>query len=1012
MHMKIFESKKILLALILCCLTGTGIADAADRIVNPDAGGATTDEITGQDFTGLPNDESVTSGGAIYNEGAISQISASTFTENTAVSEDGSAYGGAIYNTGTINSIMGNSFSGNSAEGSKTSMSSVSYGGAIYNSGEIDGIAGCDFIDNSAVSETQYGEADGGAVYNSGAIGSITDSNFTKNTANRVAGSSSEAGGSGGAIYNSGTIGSIVETTFDSNVAGSRGGAINNVGSGSKIESIADSVFTGNEAAEGGAISNNSGTINEITNNTFKGNTATSGGAIYNNNGTIEIITGSTFSENSATNGGAIYLGSSGTVSSITESTFVGNEATNGGAIYFARGSIESIIGSCFDGNSATSNGGAIYIARGTIESIVGSCFYDNSATSNGGAIYITSSNSTIDSISESTFEGNTAGSDGGAIYNTNSGTISEISGSSFSGNNAGSNGGAIYNAGTISSIKNTSFTENSATKDGGAIYTTSDLTIVADGADVVFSGNSAGGEGDAIYMASSAGTVNFELSNGGSIYLYDSVSGETGYGVGISGDGTFYLLNDLEGAALSVGSADGSGSLTLNTVNGEVHSYSVSSFTLAGDINMQVDVDLASGEMDTFKAGSYTFASDDTMITITGMNFINEGSVSIGEESTIYFSADSELGSHISVSESAATAYTPIYLYNVTSGTDENGLYFSFLNAGNNPAVLASSVSQMALYGAMNMMFSYNFEHSDYFMKLPSDLRLAKGEQDRAKKSSSKVKENDPKRIAYYNQHEMANRGAWFRSFAANESVSYRGGLQSRDKYWGGLVGLDSSLREHGDGWASVFTGYIGTIGIRQSYSGGHIKQHGALIGVTESFYKKNFYTAWTAAAGFTRADEHTMYGREKSRNNAWGVAGKFGWNIEFAGGKFALLPTFTASYSTVDPEDYVNGADVNITGSGLRAVQLNPNVKFIVNLRDGWQPYLTVGEVWTVGQSSSMQANGDKLEEPELKAYTEYGIGVQKRWAASRDAFAQVLGHSGGRDGILVNAGIRWNF
>ncbi len=1074
----------------------------------PDGGamynsGGTINEITDSTFTGNIANDSSGLGGAIYNSGGtIESIKNSYFQSNTAGTN-----GGAIYNSSgssnSIGSIEGSYFLGNSA---------TSSGGAIYNStGNIKSIAGSHFEENNATS--------GGAIYNnsgsSSKIESISESYFQDN---RVT-------SNGGAIYNNnGTIQDIKNSYFQENTAATNGGAIYNSSGNSKIESIAESYFRGNSATSGGAIYNNSGSINSIAESNFEGNNATNGGAIYNSTGSIGDISGGsfvgnssgddggaiyndsgsigafsgvTFDSNSASgDGGAIYnSGSIGADSGISDSVFEGNSATNGsggaiynvgtvgeisdgsfvenssgdngGAIYnsgtigadsgisdsvfegnsatdgsggaiYNIGTIGEISDGTFEGNSAGDNGGAIYNDSGSIGTISGVIFDSNIAEGDGGAIYNGGSIGADSGISDSAFEGNSA-TNGGAIFNV--GTMSTLTNASFYDNsatgnggaiyttgdlnvvadgvdvvfsgNSAANGGAIYTTGTMSTLTNASFYDNSATGNGGAIYTTGDLNVVADGGSVVFSGNSAG-EGDAIYMDNAEGTIAFSLSNGGSVILEDSISGEDGYSVVVSGDGsdaTFYLLTDAYNADFSAGN------VTVNTINNEIHTYAFKSFSLTGDVEFVADVDLANEMMDGITAESY--GELDGTINISGMNLISDT-----DKDAIKISfADDELKEHVTSSvgvlpDSAnqQKAYTPIREYNISFDNGGDGISFVFDNAGFNPAVMAPEVEQAAVYRAMNMIFEYNFEHSDYFMKLPAEVRLAKREAAKAKKSAAKMKESDARKPAFYNQNEMTARGAWFRTFASNESVSYRGGWESRDKYYGGLVGFDSSLREHGDGWASVFTGYAGFLGIRQSYSGGHIKQRGGIVGVTESFYRKNFYTAWTAAVGVMKADEHTMYGHEKSRNNTWGVAGKLGWNFEFGGGKFALLPTFTVSYSTVNPEDYTTAADVDISGSGVRAVQLNPNVKFIVNLRDGWQPYLTVGEIWTVGQSSSVDATWagkrHKLDELELRPYTEYGLGVQKRWANERDAYVQVLGHSDGRDGILVNAGLRWNF
>ena len=51
--------------------------------------------------------------------------------------------------------------------------------------------------------------------------------------------------------------------------------------------------------------------------------------------------------------------------------------------------------------------------------------------------------------------------------------------------------------------------------------------------------------------------------------------------------------------------------------------------------------------------------------------------------------------------------------------------------------------------------------------------------------------------------------------------------------------------------------------------------------------------------------------------------------------------------SYTFVNTFDYKNAAGVNIESDPLHTIQLNPSVRFIANLKNGWQPYASVGMV-----------------------------------------------------------------
>ena len=465
------------------------------------------------------------------------------------------AKGGAIYNTSTNAANIYADFIGNYAKVSSSSSSSSSKGGAIYNKGTIGDITG-DFIGNYASSySSRYGSYSyGGAIYNDRTIGNITG-DFIGNYASASAAyypPSSE----GGAIYNNGTIGDII---------------------GDFIGNYASADYS----SEGGAIYNSyDGTIGNITGDFIGNYTSFSVGAIYNS-GTIGDITGdfignyassstTTSSSSSGSAGGAIY--NRGTIGNIT-GDFIGNYVSSsgassykGGAIY-NKGTIGDITGD-FIGNytsGRSSEGGAIYNSDyGTIGNItgdfIGNYVYTSSAyDSSGGAIY-NSDKGIIDDITGD-FIGNYASSDsssyaysqGGAIYNR--GTIKNIVNSSFINNYAKSEkykaqGGAIYavtyyGGGTIKNIVNSSFINNYAksetgTAQGGAIYASSDINIVADNGESLFSGNYVEKAGvkksNAIYMDGS--DLKLSSVNNGTITFDDDIDGNA-YGIVVNGDGT-----------------------------------------------------------------------------------------------------------------------------------------------------------------------------------------------------------------------------------------------------------------------------------------------------------------------------------------------------------------------------------------------------------------------------------------------------------------------------------------
>jgi CSLREA domain-containing protein len=233
-----------------------------------------------------------------------------------------------------------------------------------------------------------------------------------------------------------------------------------------------------------------------------------SGGGLYQ---VFIVSTGSlTLDRLTVTLGRNFYKGggafNSGTLT-ITNSTFLSNGAGKGGGVYNFGGNL-TITNSSFRRNGAGNNvpgdndGGGVYNFGGVL-TVTDSNFSQNGAYSEGGGIYISSGTATI---TNSTFSLN--GDQfiyGSGIYAA-SGTLT-VTKSTFSSNNANSGGGIFIASGTNANIANSTFSGNTS-HHGGGIVTLGVTTIK----NSTFSGNGA------------AGGVGGALSNGGTLYLYNTI--------------------------------------------------------------------------------------------------------------------------------------------------------------------------------------------------------------------------------------------------------------------------------------------------------------------------------------------------------------------------------------------------------------------------------------------------------------------------------------------------------
>ena len=619
----------------------------------------------------------------------------------------------------------------------------------------------------------------------------------------------------------------------------------------------------------------------------------------------------------------------------------------------------------------------------------------------------------------------------------------------------------------TVGGIENSSFIGNYAVaKDGiargGAIYTITDLKLTAkDGYTSVFAGNYVsdkdGTRDEGIYVNGTELTLNTET--GGQILMDDMINGYEGYSLSLEGDGTgaIYLnrpvtaqkydenagglvstaatINVNNGANVYLNNETNIDNNNLNMnggfvslINNTIGVSALNSMTVSADTDIVADVDLAAKEMDRFTAASY--GEHTGSLNVVGMNILKDAVES--EDVTAVYFAEPGLKDHVTTSMSEVpdsfqmTAYTPIYKYNVTYDNENeydgkgDGGYFLFTrgdkilggggSTGNdsdafNPAVLATPVANLAAgQAAVNEAFKYVFEHADAFTQLPAMERYAKINANKYALSTD-FNDNMP---SYAEQ--LQNKAVWFRPYTTFESINLDNGPDVDAITYGSLVGFDGDFKEMKNGWHRVFTGYAGYMGSSLNYSGVDTTMNGGLLGFTETFYKGNFWTAITASAGASVGESHTMYGKEDYTSLLAGVGSKTGYNFEFKDGKFIIQPIMYLSYTFVNTFDYKNAAGVNIESDPLHTIQLNPSVRFIANLKGGWQPYASVGMVWNLMNESKVTANNVKLPEMSVKPYVEYGVGVQRNWADKFTAFLQAMIRNGGRNGIALTGGFRF--
>lgn len=625
--------------------------------------------------------------------------------------------------------------------------------------------------------------------------------------------------------------------------------------------------------------------------------------------------------------------------------------------------------------------------------------------------------------------------------------------------------GGAIYSAGDITikahggydAVFKDNYTLNNSVKDYNAIYVARNGYYEA-----VTDENGELTDYKAVFAPA---TLRLDAKDGGRIFMYDKISGDNGslsasntqqdpkprdiedfqyeydetphYNVKFTGDetGYIYLLNDVENSPnvslddtnlyLGRESVLNNSRFSLNSgnlqlANNQIGTMELNSFHLGGTANVSVDADLANAQMDRITADEYTAAENASL----NVNYINLLSDAKQDETKIQFAEDG-LKDYVNYTGVSPISYTPIWKYNVNYNKDDG--YFTFSRGGStggesgnpsvtppveafNPAVLSTpAAAQTGAAATMGQVFNYAFQHSDNYLNIPYLERIAAKNANKYALSPTGDATDTGNFSPLFTHNEKDS--IWVKPYASFENIPLKNGPKVSNITYGTLIGYDSKFQHLKHGWDRIWTGYIGYTGASQRYSGVDSTQNGGLIGGTMTMYKGNFFNATTLSTGAIVGNNRTMYGNEDFTMLIAGIANKTGYNFEFKEGKFIIQPSMLMSYTFVNTFDYTNAADVRINSEPLHALQLAPGVKFIGNIKGGWQPYASVNMVWNLLDKSDVTANNVKLPEMSIKPYVQYGVGIQKRFNNDNMMiFGQAMIQNGGRNGISLSGGFRW--
>ena len=307
--------------------------------------------------------------------------------------------------------------------------------------------------------------------------------------------------------------------------------------------------------------------------------------------------------------------------------------------------------------------------------------------------------------------------------------------------------------------------------------------------------------------------------------------------------------------------------------------------------------------------------------------------------------------------------------------------------------ALVASPVAAQ-LGGYLQQLNSYN----QAFMNM--DMYMLSNKKDReAQKEASAINERGT---------------VWVSPYGEFGTTPVHNGPNASTSLYGVYLGGNSQLKDLGNGWEGMYGAYIGYNGSRQGHNGATTYQNGGTLGLTGMVFKNDFFAGTTINVGAGGGKHDTCFNdNDHFALLSTGIAAKTGYNWELADGKFIIQPSLLASYSYIHTFDEWNSSGLNVDSDGVHAIQVEPGLKFIGNLKNGWQPYAGVSFVYSIWDKTHFRLsnNAGRANLPNLSVnpYVRYGLGLRKVWGDKVSGFAQIYFMSGGRNGIGLHGGFR---
>lgn len=303
-----------------------------------------------------------------------------------------------------------------------------------------------------------------------------------------------------------------------------------------------------------------------------------------------------------------------------------------------------------------------------------------------------------------------------------------------------------------------------------------------------------------------------------------------------------------------------------------------------------------------------------------------------------------------------------------------------------------------MQTSGYINQLQSYN----QGFKSMDTYMMLNKNERAELRNAGKELSETDDNSVLPPTRLLDESRELWARPYAVIENIQFKNGPNVKNITYGSYFGVDTEMVEFGDGYSGnvgLFAGYNGS---HQNYDNVGVYMNGGTLGISGSIYKGNAFAGVTTSAGAHTGKADSGVSDYDVVVLSSGVAGKAGYNFEFMDGSFIVQPSFEISYTYVDSFDYTAYNGFKVSPDCLNAIQLEPNIKFIWNMKNNFQSYASVSADWNLLDATRVDIASYQLPKISVKPYVKYGVGIRKKWNDRFSFSEQTYIYNGGRNGV----------